>query len=268
MKNILVLVHDDEGQEARLQVALDMVRALEGHLVCLDVELLPMVAADSHSSMAATQLVCEEHDRSAANRTRITEYLARESVSWDWHRVIGMPDTAIEDAVGQADILVLSSNLDKDDPVELRHLVNRIVTGIRRPIVAVPTGCKSLDLKGTALVAWDGSREADQALHDAVPLLSLAGDVIMMDANEPNGPFAAESAAVYLSRHGIHPLVETVQIESGHTIYAAILTRARSANAAYIVMGAYGHSPTLESFFGGVTRSILAKSDRPVVLAH
>jgi hypothetical protein len=37
MKNILLLVHDDVGQEARLQVALDVTRALTGHLESLDV---------------------------------------------------------------------------------------------------------------------------------------------------------------------------------------------------------------------------------------
>src|SRR3989344_3652734 len=36
MKNILLLVHDDHGQEARLQAALDITRAVEGHLTCID----------------------------------------------------------------------------------------------------------------------------------------------------------------------------------------------------------------------------------------
>jgi hypothetical protein len=35
MKNVLLLVHDDLGQEARLQAALDIVRAIGGHLHCL-----------------------------------------------------------------------------------------------------------------------------------------------------------------------------------------------------------------------------------------
>ena len=40
MKNILLLVHDDHGQEARLQAALDITRAVEGHLTCVDAILL------------------------------------------------------------------------------------------------------------------------------------------------------------------------------------------------------------------------------------
>lgn len=41
MKNILLLVHDDDGQEVRLQAALDLVRALDGHLTCVDVTPRP-----------------------------------------------------------------------------------------------------------------------------------------------------------------------------------------------------------------------------------
>ena len=37
MKNVMVLVHDDDGQTARLQTALNLARALEGHLSCVDV---------------------------------------------------------------------------------------------------------------------------------------------------------------------------------------------------------------------------------------
>ena len=43
MKTVMVLIHDDAGQEARLQCALDVVRAVEGHLVCLDVVQLPRI---------------------------------------------------------------------------------------------------------------------------------------------------------------------------------------------------------------------------------
>ena len=37
MKTIIVQIEADDGQEARLQAAFDLVRAFEGHLVCLQV---------------------------------------------------------------------------------------------------------------------------------------------------------------------------------------------------------------------------------------
>ena len=50
MKNILLLVHDDHGQEARLQAALDITRAVEGHLTCIDVTPYPLIAGDGFGS--------------------------------------------------------------------------------------------------------------------------------------------------------------------------------------------------------------------------
>lgn len=46
MKTLLLLVHDDAGQEARLQAALDLTRALDGHLTCVDIAPIPVFAGD------------------------------------------------------------------------------------------------------------------------------------------------------------------------------------------------------------------------------
>lgn len=42
MKTIFLLVHDDEGQEARLLAALDLTRDVSGHPACLDVTVPPV----------------------------------------------------------------------------------------------------------------------------------------------------------------------------------------------------------------------------------
>src|SRR3546814_13462010 len=47
VKNILLLVHHDAGQEARLQAALDITRAVGGHLACIDVTPFPVVAGNA-----------------------------------------------------------------------------------------------------------------------------------------------------------------------------------------------------------------------------
>ncbi len=53
MKNVLVLLHDDAGQEARFQCALDLTRAIDGHLTCVDVAMLP-VAVEDYGVFAST----------------------------------------------------------------------------------------------------------------------------------------------------------------------------------------------------------------------
>ena len=69
MKNILVLAHDDEGQEARLQAALDLGRALTGHITCLDVTYIPPILGNDYSEAgyAMAAVLADETTREGAN---------------------------------------------------------------------------------------------------------------------------------------------------------------------------------------------------------
>jgi len=52
MKNILLLVHDDKGKEARLRAAIDLARGFDGHLSCIDVSSLPLSIGADYSGIA------------------------------------------------------------------------------------------------------------------------------------------------------------------------------------------------------------------------
>lgn len=267
MKTILLLVHDDEGQEARLQAALDVTRALGGHLSCIDVTIPPQVIAYAdYNVFIAPALIAQQRDLGSANRAQVEARLANEDVPWDWRDTMGIPADAINEGAGLADLIVLSSRLDAPEPSELRNLAGQVARKSARPVLAVPAGSEGLDLRGPALVAWDGSREADEALRQAVPLLRLASEVILLEIDKPDEAFPAEEAARYLSRNDIHATVATAPRET--SVPATILARAHAAGATYIVMGAYGHAPIVETAFGGVTRSMLKESDLPLLLAH
>jgi nucleotide-binding universal stress UspA family protein len=269
MKTILLLAHDDAGQEARLQVALDVTRALGGHLTCLDVIVPPVALAyNDYSGFTTEALMNDERDREGANRSRLEARLAGEDVAWSWHETTGFREEAIEKAAGLADLVVLSSRLGEKEPSEIRQLAGHVVEKADCPVLAVPSHAKGLDLTGNVLIAWDGSREADDALRHAVPLLRIAGEVVLFVLDADEGAFAAELAAEYLSRQGVHARIATGHRKSGDLVYSEILDQARAVSAAYIVMGAYGHSPVMETVFGGVTRSMLAQSDVPLLLAH
>ena len=272
MKNVLLLAHDDAGQEARLQAALDVTRAISGHLSCLDVITPPLAPGygiyGDYNGAATAELLENERQRAVLNRARIEKRLSHEEVSWDWKNVIGVPDEEVRDAAKLADLVVLSMGLDAHEPSELRHLCGRMAAKAHRAVLAVPTQACGINLSGTALVAWDGSHEADEALRDAIPLLQQADHVVLLDLDDPEAPFSTVDAATYLSRYGVHPRVHAMYRKENETVFGAILEKARNIAAAYIVMGAFGHSPTIETIFGGVTRSMLANSEIPLVLAH
>lgn len=265
MKNILLLVHDDDGQEARFQAALDIVRALGGHLACIDVTPYPVVAGDAVTGFGETVVLLDERDSEAKNKAALTDRLSREDVSWSWADAMGeMADTVLE-AADLADMIVLNRALDGYPLPNMRDIVGRIVARTNAPVLAVPETCERFAFD-RALVAWDGSPSAAAALRAAVPLLALASEVKLFAAVEDETGTGVDPAATYLSRHGIH--AETRSLDKAHRRADELIERECAAwRADYVVMGAYGHGRLRETF-GGVTRRMLTDSKLPLLLAH
>ncbi len=265
MKNILLLAHDDEGQEARLQAALDIVRALDGHLSCIDVTPFPVVAGDAVMGFGETVILLDERDSEAKNKTVLADRLSREDVSWSWADAMGeMADTILEAAV-LADLIILNRALDGYPLPNMRDIISRIVARTNAPVLAVPETCKRFAFD-RALVAWDGSRSAAAALRAAVPLLALASEVKLFTAVEDEAGTASEQAAAYLSRHGIHAQIRS--LDKAHRRADELIEREGAAwRADYVVMGAYGRGRLRETF-GGVTKRMLGDSKLPLLLSH
>jgi nucleotide-binding universal stress UspA family protein len=266
MKNILLLVHSDEGQEARLQAALDLTRALEGHLTCLDVVQFPVFGPDYFPTPGQAFLLEDERVAEADNRTGLEARLRFEDVSWNMVESIGDIADCVSQASGLADVIVLNRKLDVFSSVNMLGVATSVALRSGKPIVAVSESARGFDAAGAALVAWDGSKPAMAALEAAVPLLRLARTVEIFEAGDGR-PNRAEEAAAYLSRYDIHPTITrgaSTELEVAEQIQQACA----AAGAGYCVMGAFGHSPLRETLLGGVTRAMLTTSEIPLFLAH
>ena len=263
MKNILLLIHDDDGQEARLQAALDVTRAVNGHLICLDVAAVLPVVGDSTGVSGGALLLELERENEAANRSRIEPRVAAEGVAWEWIDTADHVAPALEKAALLADLIVVNTALDTLPLPDLRAVAAALVTKARKPVLAVPQEAKGLAV-GAALVAWDGSREAADALAAAVPLLRLADRVAIVEVDDGSIRTPAEEAAAYLSRHGIEPRIDRLSGVASEVL----LARAASGAFDYLVMGGFGHSRILEDLFGGVTQRLLQESPIPVLISH
>lgn len=266
MKNVLLFVHQDEGQEARLQAALDATRALKGHLTCIDVTPITVVAGDDGGQAQALLLV-EERKLETANRAALTARLTQEGLPWDWIESTGDVASCVLDAAGLADLIVINCKRDTFMQIEPRAIASSTVMGARCPVLAVPDGARGFDAGGHALVAWDGSASAMGALRAATPLLRLAGSVTIFNADDGGKGAPEEAAAAYLSRHGVHASIEKASAQ-GQRADVAILKACADQHASYCVMGAYGQGRLREDLFGGVTRGMLAAARLPLVLGR
>jgi nucleotide-binding universal stress UspA family protein len=265
MKTIMLLVHDDSGQESRFQAALDVCRAIGGHLACLDVAILPNIVGDMYGATA--MLLADERQRESALRTRLEERLRHEDVSWDWREATGEPGRCLLEAASLADLIVINRKFDAPPQPDMDDVASQVLTGSNKPVLAVPPGVHGVNLSGHALIAWDGSQVAASALRASVPLLSLAETVTILQVYEGTAASCDEDPALYLSRCGIASDIVTVpllKVGTGSTLLAEVLDRKPD----YVVMGGYGHSRLREKLLGGVSRSMLAESPVPLFISH
>lgn len=264
MKNILLLVHDDKGQEARLQVALDVTRALAGHLECLDVRDFPPLVFGPYAGGLEAYALAEINQSHEALHRQLELRLGGEDVAWSFGRSYqDLPD-ALAHGADLADLVVLSARLDEAGGVRPR--AGSLPLNVRRPLLAVPPEARTLDLGGCVLIAWDGSKAAIEAVRAAVPILRKAGNVAMVEIDPPAGAMPMEAIATYLSRHDIVP--ELIERQRQDTIAVTLINQVHAMDAGLLVMGAYGNSHLAEAIFGGVTRTMLAMTPVPLLMAH
>lgn len=266
MKNILVLIHDDTGQEARLLAAMDLTRALNGQLTCLDVAIVPAIVADYDGSGTA-MLLDDERQRETTNRTYLQNRLKAASMAYTWIDECGFLSLCMLDAAAAADLIILNRELDEIKYPDMLKVVGEVMIKSRKPIVAVPADATRFNVSGVALVAWDGSDEAGTAMRAAVPLLALASSVTILEIDDGSLKEPAIEAVAFLGRRSVKATIHHKTASSGHPS-AVILGEIATVGASYLVMGGFGHSRFVEAAFGGVTRQMLKTCPVPLFLYH
>ena len=270
MKNILLHIHDDDEQPSRLDVALDLVAQTGGHLTCVQVTPMEGFAGEPYGGLfGMAALIDTIHSSDKALRIATEARLARAGLGWQWHSCDG---NVVECLIGQAmlaDLVVLSqpAGADRRPARQPLAIVGDVVMYTRCPVLLVPQGASTMTLDAPVVVAWNGSAEAAHGLRVALPLLERASAVHIVEVSDDEPGVCAREAALFLSRHGIGADVHEWPAK-GRRVSVALLHAAAELSAAYMVMGAYGHSRLRETVLGGVTRELIATTNLPLLLAH
>jgi nucleotide-binding universal stress UspA family protein len=270
VRTILLHVQDDKSVQGRLETALGLARACEAHLSCVHVTPIEAyVAFDSFGGVFVMNDVIKALDEEEENlRTKVEAELSREDASWDYSQATGNVAAQLVGRAALADLLVAGRqphSSDFDTPVI--GLLGDLLHRSRTPLFIPGNAAAPPDVTTSALIAWDGSYEAANAVRAAVGLLKVASEVRLVQIRETGKDDSLPSTSVlrYLSRHGIHAELESDPTEArGEGVADILLGHAERTGAAYMVMGGYSHSRVGQFLFGGVTRRLL--TDCPVAL--
>ncbi|HTH61284.1 MAG TPA: universal stress protein [Paraburkholderia sp.] len=273
-----LLVHLDTTQRAaaRVDVALRIARAFGAHVTGMFATFVPDTQSFYLSASAteyfALQSQTRDEQRGAIERLFRAE-LTRAGVEGDWIAPDEYADEAVIDAARGADLVIAGQN----DPEHAEANVGDrfpedLVMACGRPVLFVPYAGRCAPLGERVLVAWDGSREASRAIHDALPFLLRATQVTVVRVARNGTPATSPRPAIdivdALGRHGAKVDATHIVCDSDETAGNALLSHADDAGYDLVVMGAYGHTRWQQRMLGGVTRTMLESMTVPVLMSH
>lgn len=271
MKSILLHVQDDPSLDSRLECALSLARACGGHLTCLHVTPIEAyVAFDSFGGVFVMQDVLKAlDDQEAALRRKVEADLSNEDVSWDYEQVTGAVANVLVSRAALSDLIVVGrdnhAQAASGTPISL---LGDLLFRARSPLFIPGSKSGLFDPAAPALIAWDGSYEAANAVRASLGLLRLAPEVrVVRVEDQADEMFPSTRLLEYLSRHGISAELQVEPVGDANVV-PLMLSEAERVGAAYLVIGGYSHSRVGEYIFGGVTRELLKDCPVSLVVAH
>lgn len=269
LKSILLHVQNDSGVHQKLQLGLSLARATGAHLECVQVTPIEAyVMLEAFGILGMDKAMRKIDAQEEQLRSEIETHLRKEDVSWDYQVIAGYAAPELIKRAALSDVLITgrSAHSALVQKPEL-GMLGDVLTSVRTPILVPGTSEKRFDPFGTAIVAWNGTVEAANAVRSAISLLRLASDVRVIRFTEKKDSFFPDVRLTeYLSRHDVHAELDVrdVRIDFADDIaqYAGLY------HGSYIVMGGYSHSRASEIFYGGVTRALLRNCATPLLISH
>jgi nucleotide-binding universal stress UspA family protein len=272
-----IVIHTDCGPNsaARIELAAELALRHDAHLVGAAIAGVPRYMRAGGlfegSGVMISDYLAYAGQRAGQALAQFEEIAARcGAASREQRRIDDDAYSGLCLQARYADLLVLgqADPARRDDAGLLQDLPDYLVLNCGRPVLLVPRSGSFAGAGQHPLVAWNGSLEAAKAITAALPLLAAARQVTLAVFGELSGHGAEPGTdmARYLARHGVR--VEVTCRPQPADAGQAILSLASDIGADLLVMGAYGHSRFREMMLGGATRTILASTPLPALLAH
>jgi nucleotide-binding universal stress UspA family protein len=273
-KTLMVHAQLRQSNDGLFKIATDLARRLEAAVIGVaayrpmqipqgDIYVLPDLIEQDRVQIKQEMTVLEASFRTA---------FAGHGGALEWRAAVTLASLAgyLADQGRSADLIVTGIERDSSlfDTSRQVNIVD-LVMQAGRPVLIVPPATATLKLE-RVVVAWKDTREARRAILDALPLLKRAAHVAVIEiAAESELPAARArlgEVTGWLKRHGIaaEPTASPAAGDDA-TLLQHIL---KDREADLVVAGAYGHSRLREWAFGGVTRDLLLRANRCLLVSH
>ena len=281
LKRILVCVDSSTESLARVETAFNLAAAGDASVTAvlpIHIEIPAIPTSTMHGGWYMGEKIISKSREQAMHSAQMIEEACtllaeRYQQDLEWKQKEGDVALIVSDEARYHDLLLLG----KPDPAHTspsyRNSLNSILVESGTECLVMPDAVPGF--RNTAqkiLIAWDGSREAAQAIRGAMHFLKQANENFVLtayrgDDDKSHMEHMNHRLIEFISVHDIAARTLIVQQE-GVSSGKSILKQAAAIEADLIVMGAYGHSRFREIILGGATRYLLQHAEIPILFAH
>ena len=283
-RKILVPLTGSERDGHVLKAAFDVAKAFGSHVSGVYVrpdpsEVLPYLGEGISAGVIQEIMDAarEAANRAAAGARATLDQVAKAAgapvheppqagLGASFHVREGLAEEVIAEEARLSDLVVFDMPAESKD-VSLRVTLESALLNGRKPLLLVPM--KTGKVVGAKVaVGWDGGATAAHAISAAIPMLSRAEGIEIM--NVTTGPIDTvqmDRLRDYLRLHGLTAVEHGINPGSQGTA-DTLIDAATRAGAGMLVIGGYGHSRLRELVLGGVTRHVFANVAMPIFMAH
>jgi nucleotide-binding universal stress UspA family protein len=268
---VMVYVDPSQQAEGQVRVARSIANTFDASIVGVSAFAVePDLVAEGVIIQEATPEDLKRRKTALAEKEqwfREVVALPKEKVEWRWN--MEYPAMFLANEARSADLVVIKRKQGKINPY---HVIDPAEAVLRmgRPTILVPEQVHELHAD-RIVVGWKDTREARLAVHDALPLLSRASEVTIIEICIPDQQDLAHrrvrDVAEYLEAHGVKCQTH-VRVHMAESDAHQLVRLAKEQGADLIVTGAYGHSRLGEWIFGGMTRSLLEQAPCCLMMSH
>jgi len=276
-KNLLVYLDQGASNKERVNTAIAIAKVHEARLTGVVVNALPASSILHKLGFGKGEALMEQQRNDAeeiiGHFKQVTE---QQGVQADTRTIECVEGRAAEKLARMARIFDLSimrqANPDKPNASFISELSEEVMLSSGRPVFFIPyVGAHNIPCR-RGLIAWDGSKSAARAVHDALPLLRMMEKVIILivDADKIEH-YADSKPGEELSRHlDIHGVNNEIRrlAKAEVSTSTIILNELSDSGADILIMGGYGTPKLREIMLGGVTRTLFECMTVPVFMSH
>ncbi|MDJ0882501.1 MAG: universal stress protein [Gammaproteobacteria bacterium] len=273
IKDILLFLDDGKTNTDRIFAALNLAKQHEANLTGVVMgSMKPVHAPDDHDDKAVARMGERMAEKVVQEFSETAEQYGVEVSSLI---IYGDATTSAEKMAHYArnyDLVILSQpNPKRDNYDRLLVCAKQVLLLSGRPVFFMPyIGANKIPVE-KIMIAWDGTPAVSRSVHDAIPLLKMAKDVILLvvasqKQQESKREVLVDGLMSHLQNHAVNARILTIN-PGENSVTSVIQNQISENDIDLLVMGGHG-TPTLkQKIFGTVTQNLMSSMVVPVLMS-